>query len=280
MLIPLSLLSVAGLSWGARKAMTDSADLLRRAEEVDLFRRGIDPYTDPDMTYPPSAPPVFLPLVAPLRGQELKAAWLGLNLAALVALGVGLVRLADDRWPAWLGVAFGLVLAASKPARGGIGLGQFHLIPTALVAWSLVAARARREVAAGLMMGVALVKPTMALPFLGLLAAWGRWRALGVAAGLQAALIAATSAWLGIAPIRLVGEWLRLAKLQMVAGAIDLPTLLLQAWPGARGAGSAVSLVVLAASFAAAFAWREKSDLALAGLGGGGGGGLHVPPVL
>jgi len=247
--------------------MTDGADLLRRAEEVDLFVRGVDPYTDPDMTYPPTAPPVFVPLVAPFHGRTLNGVWLGLNLAALAALGVGLVRLAGDRWPSWLGLAFGLALAASKPVRGGIGLGQFHLIPTALVAWSLLAARARREVAAGLMLGVALVKPTMALPFLGLLAARRKWRALGVAAGLQAALLAGTSAWLGIAPGRLVREWLGLARIQLTAGAIDLPTLLHRAWPGS-GAGSAVSLVVLGATFAAAVAWRRKSDLALAGLCG------------
>ena len=264
----LSLLALAGLSWGARKAMTDSADLLRRAEEVELFLRGVDPYSDPDMTYPPSAPPVFVPLVAPFHGPALKGVWLGLNLAALLALGVGLPRLTGDRWPTWLVVAFGLALAASKPVRGGIGLGQFHLIPTALVAWALLAARARREALAGLMLGLALAKPTMALPFLGLLATRGRWRAVAVALGLQAALLAGTSAWLGVGPGTLVREWIRLAGIQMGAGAIDLPTLFHRAWPEAGGAGSAISLAILAATFAATVAMRRQSDLALAGVCG------------
>ena len=245
--------------------MTDSADLLRRAEEVALFRRRIDPYTDPDMTYPPTAPPIFTVLVAPFRGWALKAFWLGLNLAALAALCGGIVRLGAGGWPGWLRAAFCLAVAASKPARGGIGLGQFHLIPTAL---AVLAIGTRSEVAAGLMMGIALVKPTIALPFLALLAARRRWRALAVALGLQAVLLAGDSAWLSIGPLRLIREWLALARLQVPAGSIDLPTLAHRAWPGVPALGAAIPLVVLTLACAGTVAWRHRSDLALAGVSG------------
>ena len=260
----LGCLAAAGLAWGCVKALGDGADLLRRAEEVALFVRGENPYADPDMTYPPSAPPVFTALIAPVPASALRGAWLVLNLLALAALVWAVARLAGRAWPSWLVAAFGLALAASKPVRGGIGLGQFHLIPTALVAGSLLAMGARRQVAAGLMLGIALIKPTMALPFLAIPAARGRWRTLATASAVQGVLLAGTSAWLGIGPMTLTRQWLRLARGQMSAGAIDLPTLLSRAWPAAAGAGPAMTAAILVATLVAAVAWRSRSDLALA----------------
>ncbi len=266
MLALLAALAVIGLRWGANHALTDSADLMLRQKEVARFIRGLDPYTLPDMTYPPTAPPIFALLVAPFETAALKPAWLGLNLIALAATCATIVAVWGRQWPSWLKVAFCLAVAASKPVRGGMGLGQFHLLPTALVLLSIAFGERRREIAAGILLGLALTKPTMALPFLGLLLARGRWRALGIALGFQALLMIGVSAWLRVGPFALLREWFALARLQLGSGMIDAPTLAHHVWPGAPWAGPLLSLLILTLALAATIAWRRKAVLGLVSL--------------
>jgi len=266
LLAVLAALAWIGLRWGASHALTDSADLILRQREVARFVRGLDPYALPDMTYPPTAPPVFAPLIAPFGKAALKVAWLGLNLAALVATCATILRVWGREWPAWLQVAFCLAVAASKPVRGGMGLGQFHLLPTAMVLLSVALAERRREFASGILMGLALTKPTMALPFLGVLLARGRWRALAIALGFQAALMVGVSAWLRVGPVALLREWFARAREQLGSGMIDAPTLAHRAWPDAAWAGPLLSLLILGWALAATIAWRRKAVLGLVSL--------------
>jgi hypothetical protein len=243
----LAVAALAGLAWGTSHALTDSADLLRRAEEVALFLNRIDPYADPDLTYPPSAPPVFAALVAPFPPARLPVGWLALNGLALAALGWGLVHVWALGWSRADRLALLLAVAASKPVRAGLALGQFHLIPTALAVWAIPALRAGRPILAGLMLGVALIKPTMVLPLLGLWLVRGRGRAVASALGVQAALGLSASAWVGVGSWALLREWLANARTQEAAGTLDLPTLLAWALPGVAVPGSLLSLALLAA---------------------------------
>src|SRR5262249_38113943 len=135
------------------------------------------------------------------------------------------VRLWGEAWPFWLRAAVCLTIVASKPVRGGIALGQFHLIPTALMLLAVLALRSRREVVAGLLVGIALAKPTMSLPFLRVLLARRHGRALATAFGFQAAALAGAAGWLAIGPGRLMREWIETAKGQLAEGLIDLPSL-------------------------------------------------------
>lgn len=261
-----TLLAAGSLIWAASVALEDSADLIRRSEEVALFVGGADPFHDPDMTYPPTAPPVFTLLVAPFGKQALRAVWLDLNLTALGVL-IGAIVVAWGRsWPVWLKVSFALAAAASRPVRGGIGLGQFHLIPTALLMLALPTIAAGWPILAGLFVGIALTKPTMALPFLVFLAVRRRWRTLSVALGLQGALLAIVSGWLGIGPARLVHEWLGNARGQLAAGTIDLPTLVPRLWPACPLDPSQLGLIALAGSGLLIVALRRGPDAALASL--------------
>jgi hypothetical protein len=253
-------LAAWGLLWGIRHGLTDSADLWRRAEEAALFLARSDPYADPDLSYPPSAAPVFAGLIAPFPTRFLPAAWVALNLVALAALATGLLRIWGRPWPGWLRAAFLFALAASKPVRAGIALGQFHLIPTALVVWSFPLLASGRDVMAGLLVGLALMKPTMALPILGIWLLRREWRALGVAIGAQAALTAATSAWLAIPPWTLTREWLANARLQEAAGTIDVPTILARIWPGLPISGTTISLIVLSIGMAGFYAVQRASS--------------------
>jgi hypothetical protein len=260
----LALLSAVGLTWGGMHALLESKDLLYRRAEVARFLARQDPYTLDSMTYPPSALPVFTPLVAPFRTESaLKAAWLALNLAILAVLCGTTVRLWGRTWPLWVQVAFVLAVSASKPVRGGIGNGQFHLIPTALMVLAVAALRVKRPVVAGLLVGVALAKPTMVLPFLALFAARKQWTALGTAVGFQALATLGVSAWLGIGPVTLLREWGTNARSQLAEGLIDLPTLAQTYGAASPRAASLLTPIVLVVTLMVALAYRSRSDLAL-----------------
>jgi hypothetical protein len=263
LLLALLVAAVGSLAWGGQHALATSKDLMSRADEVALFRRGVDPYRLPSMTYPPTALPVFAPLVAPLEGSRLRVFWLALNVVALAVLAVEVVRLWGEHWPGWLQLAVAMVIVASKPARGGIGLGQFHLIPTALMIVALHALRARRTVLAGILVAVALAKPTMVLPFLGFLAVRGYWRTLATALALQGAAFAGVVAWLRRGPVVLVREWLETARSQLAEGLIDVPSLVQRHWPAAPISASRLALVVLVLGLVATWIFRRRSELTL-----------------
>ncbi|HEV3164286.1 MAG TPA: glycosyltransferase family 87 protein [Isosphaeraceae bacterium] len=261
----LALLAVASLAWAGHHALRKSDDLMRRAEEISLFVKAENPYHDPDMTYPPTALPVFAPLVAPFlaRPVVLRAVWLALNLVVLVVLCATIVRLWGKSWPGWLQAAFCLAVVACKPVRGGIGLGQFHLVPVALMLLSLTALKARRPTLAGLLVGIALAKPTMVAPFLGFLAVRRQWRTLFTAGLLQGAMLLGVSGWLRISPDRLIADWLANARSQLNQGVIDIPSLLERAWPAAPASASQVALGVLILTFAMMYLCRRQNDLRL-----------------
>jgi hypothetical protein len=173
------------------------------------------------------------------------------------------LRLWGEGWPVWLRAVLVLTVAASNPVRWGIGLGQFHLIPTTLMVLAALAVRGGRQTLAGGLVGIALAKPTMVLPFLGVLAVKGYWRALIVAMALQGALLVGASAWLGIDPAALIREWLATARGQLGAGSIDVPTLIREHWSEASALGT--TLAVLLITFGLTFAHRQRPEAALVG---------------
>jgi hypothetical protein len=260
-LVALGCWASVSVAYGVRTALDSSADLERRAEEVELFHHRQDPYQDPDMTYPPTALPIFTALV-PLESTRLRRLlWVGLNLTALaVFCGLVVGKWGRD-WPWWVRLAFVLIAVGSKPARAGIALGQFHLIPTTLIVaaevWS------SRSALAGLLTGVALVKPTMALPYLAVMLAQGRRRSLVIGLALQGLLLIGVCCWLGIVPGRLIQEWLKNARSQSSSGTIDLPSLLGRAFPNLVGSAQLVTALVLAATCVLVGFLRSRSRLGL-----------------
>ena len=97
------------------------------------------------------------------------------------------------------------------------------------------AVSAKRPVIAGVLTGLALTKPTMAVPFVLLLLVWREWRAIATAASIQAALVAGVSAWLRISPVTLTREWFEDTHGQLASGTIDVPTLVQGVWGRFRG---------------------------------------------
>jgi hypothetical protein len=241
----LACLAAWSLHWGCSQSLRDGADLGRRVEEVGLWIRGEDPYADPDATYPPSALPVFAAVLGPLPETATAPVWLGLNLAALAAFGAGCLAIWGRGWTRSGALAFLLWLAACRPVRAGLALGQFHLIPAALLVWTVPALRSGRPAWTGVLLGLALVKPTMALPVALVWMVVGRWKALGVAASVQAGLWLLASVWLSVSPLRLGVEWLANARSQVSAGALDVPSLVARLAPGGGVSAPWVSLLVL-----------------------------------
>lgn len=264
----LSAAALGGLAWGCVHALKDSADLEKRSAEYDLFRRRLDPYASRDMSYPPTAPPLLAMAVGPFAGRGdrfLRTAWMVLNLVLLAAVCCLIVRIWGREWPVWLRLVVCLAVAASKPARLGIGLGQFHLAILALMLASLAVLRAGRPIAAGLLLGASLIKPTMSLPLSFLYLIRRRWIMLTTAMIFQAAMLTATSLWLGIDPRRLTTEWLERAKTQETAGAIDWPTLVRSAFPDKPVSSSAIALGLLALGTLYLFVSRKARDAELFG---------------
>ncbi len=124
----------------------------------------------------------------------------------------------------------------------------------------------RREVSAGLLVGIALAKPTMAVPFLGFLAVRRHWKALAAALAFQVLALLAMLAQLGRSPVLLLHEWLGRAREQASAGLIDVPSVLERIWPGCPVPTGLVSGLVLGLGLVALIAWRRRSDLELVSL--------------
>lgn len=267
-LAALGLLAVGSLAWGARNAFRDSGDLLRRAEEVALLLQGSNPYDDPDMTYPPSALPVFAALVGPFRSAGmLKAAWLGFNAVALAVFLGEVLRLVRADWPRGAQLGWALAVIASKPVRLTLGMGQYSLIPLAIVLVALRWSREGRAWWSGLLLGIALIKPTVALPFVWVFVARRAWLSLGVSALAQGGAWLGTSAWLGIAPWSLVTAWLVRARTQQEAGLLDVASVLGKVWPGVGASLAAPSaLAILVGGGAMIWALRRRDDLTLLSL--------------
>jgi hypothetical protein len=254
--IPALVLAAWSLAWGAGQALADSADLLRRVEEVALFLHRDDPYADPDLTYPPSALPVFTLILGALPSGSEPAAWLAMNLAAALALVLGLRAIWANSADRASAILLACWVLAARPTRAGLALGQFHLIPVALAVGTIPALAARRDRLAGALLGIALIKPTMAAPLWVVWIVRGHRRAAGVALGVQAALILIASAWLSRPPWTLVAGFLANARGQSAAGSLDLPGLLGRAGvsetPALLAGGGLVVLNALVA-------WRTRS---------------------
>jgi Glycosyltransferase family 87 len=217
------------------------------------------------MTYPPTALPIFAATVPAGSVTVRRLTWIAINWVAIVVIGLVVVRTWGTTWPLPVRLAFVLVVAACKPTRAGIALGQFHLIPTALIVVAEAVA-AKRWWLSGCLAGLSLTKPTMSVPYLFVMAARRRWRALIVAIGLQAALLAIVSGWLATDPVMLIREWLKNARSQLAYGTIDVPSLLGRAVPSLAGSTPVATLAILVVAIVLITVFRDRSALGLTSL--------------
>jgi hypothetical protein len=134
-------------------------------------------------------PPLFWALAAPLSRLSLENAlivWLALNAAAAAVMG--LWAAARMREPAML-----LLLALFVPLIVSLSVGQDTPLLVLLLLGFLALLERGRPAAAAVLLSMLWVKPQWLPPFVLLLLARREWRALGVLAGISAAIWAVFS---------------------------------------------------------------------------------------
>ena len=204
----------------------------------------------PVATYPPSSIALLSVSVGWLRSIDaVLGIWLAVNLLSLAAV-FRLLGSSFDLPPARLPIAPGpallLLLLTIVPTWNAIANGQFAL---PVLACLLVAVRQGvSESMAGLALGVALVKPSIALPFVVLEAARGRWKRVALALGLHFMALAAISVALHRSPIALLREWMSVSEHYM-AGMFTLQELINVA--GLQGTLWSKAIVAAALAFLA-----------------------------
>lgn len=208
-------------------------------------------YGTPEPVYPPSADLLLSLSLAMVPEERVHLAGMLVNLALLVACTTLLCRLpsgAATYSPLAVAVTAALVLAWS-PTQEAVYAGQFSILVTVSL---LLAFRCldRHEYLAGGWLALALIKPSMSLPFLILPLLRGRWRALGTAAGLHLAATAVQAVRFGTAPHDLLRQWTGVAA-YFTQGQFTLQEVV----SGLRLADTPAGLAVVAGFVLFAFAW-------------------------
>ncbi|MFA7235494.1 MAG: glycosyltransferase family 87 protein [Phycisphaeraceae bacterium] len=193
--------------WRASSGMGDYMEIYSAAR---AWGQGADPYDLPavqrvwmasgvpaDYTpgmvdlpslYPPSALVLFSPFSLP-SWPAAQWLWLGVNLLAMGAILFCATAISGLRRGSTGQLLLTAGLLAFSPFHTAITMGQPGIIVVALVMAGLLLAWRERDVAAGLLLGLAMAtKPQLAGLFVAYYLMRGRWRLAGVAAGLSMVL--------------------------------------------------------------------------------------------
>jgi hypothetical protein len=164
----------------------------------------------PEAVYPPSADLLLSTTLGFVPERAVHLAGLLANVTLLAVCTVLLGRPAGTSLAPLGLVAAAVVVLVWSPTQSAVYAGQFSILVTVCV---LLAVRCldRNEYLAGAWLGLALIKPSLALPFLILPLVRGRWRTLAVAAGLHTAGTVVQAARFGVNPVELLRQWTAVA---------------------------------------------------------------------
>jgi Glycosyltransferase family 87 len=228
------------------------------AIDVAPAARGLlDSSGTPEAVYPPSADLLLSLTLGVLPEDRVHLVGMLVNLFLLGLCAALLCQSPTMRSARDMALTVALLLLWA-PTRDAVLTGQFSI----LVTISLLCAfrnLSRHEYTAGAWFALALIKPSLALPFLILPLIRGRWRALAVAVGVHVLATGVQAVRFGIAPWDLLRQWAGVAAyfaqgqftLQEVLSALHL-------------ADSAIGFALVAAFILAAAVWcllnREAAD--------------------
>lgn len=134
----------------------------------------------PMYEYPPYSVVLLSPL-ALLSFQHLIYFWLLLNLVATMWINYAAIQLWGKNWPARARYYFLALLVISAPFRVTLRNGQLSLIICALLLGALLARKLGKDYLAGCLLGLALCKYSLSLPFV-LYFAWKKeWKIMAPA---------------------------------------------------------------------------------------------------
>lgn len=179
-------------------------------------------------TVPSNTAPVVLLLhvMAYFSWPTARALWACVNLASALAapwLAMRLLRDRIDRVGAWM---VALAFYGWSAVRNALYLGQTALPVFVLMVSAVALSAGQRPVLAGLVLGVALSKYSLALPILLLFGLRRRWREIGVAVTVQLGGACAVAVLARQTPWGVAQTYVALLSLHLGQRGIDLKTLL------------------------------------------------------
>lgn len=193
--------ALASLSYAAVTAPSRGVDLV-------LFHQGAQNWVDgtyqtgiwPIALYPPFAFPILAPL-ALFSFDLLVIMCLAANVAAIVVVLRFTLELFGADWPPKERLYLAALFLSWAPLRVTLRNGQITLFITALLLGALVARRNKKQIIAGLLLGLTLIKYPLTFPFL-LYVVWKReWKLVAASLLIPAALTPVFAFRLGLAPI-------------------------------------------------------------------------------
>jgi hypothetical protein len=135
-------------------------------------------------------PPHFQLVVAPFAALPFLASYLTWNLTTLALLVLALYRVAPVNATPWLVLGFPMTYLT-------FSFGQNGFLTAALLAGPLHCLALRRDLSAGVLLGILTIKPQLGILIPFALIAAGRWPAIASAAGTFACLVLASGVLLG-----------------------------------------------------------------------------------
>jgi hypothetical protein len=170
------------------------------------------------------------------------------------------------------GNVFAFFLCAATLAMGAIchtlGNGQYGIIVFVSLLGALWMDGQRRPLLAGVLIGVALVKPTLSVPFLVPMFVKQRYASL-ITAAVYLGLASCLTWWLtDTDPITMLKQMHAASMRWGIQYGADPIAFLCRAGIGTATAGNAVAAVVVAVSFALTYLYRRASMLTLFGIAG------------
>lgn len=190
---------------------------LRDLKVYGIPRQGPHPDTrqdigPPEATYPPTSALILAFTIGPLPPQIVVIIWNVLNIALFFLIGVELIRLQGLQNAQLWSVLFLLSLGLLWPATTAFfSRAQFSLI----VLWAVLVAERigeQRSWLSGILYSLALIKPSLGIPFLIAPLVRRRWKTLFWTIAIEAVLLVAASWYLRASPITLTSEWLSVGR--------------------------------------------------------------------
>ena len=201
-----------------------AVDLRNRDKEQALFVRGQNPFDHMEASQPPWGYLFGLALTWP-DWPAVRIYFAAVNAAALAFLMWWAYREPRDATP-----EVRLLLAGAVLAFGGsctaTEVGQVSIVVTALLAAALWCDRNQHQYASGLLVALALIKPTISAPFAVALLITGRYKAAVAATAYGA--VATAVAWVvtGASPLHMLQQMAASASNYVGAGTIGVIDML------------------------------------------------------
>lgn len=185
-----------------------AADLGVRDLEVEQWFDGVEIYaTLNHAVYPPASYGLLYPIFEPLGFEALRWVWAGINVVCLVLVVVLLLRAIPLRHPLERPV-LALAVLAIRPTVETLLVGQITIFVVAALTVALLLHR-RAPILRGIAGAMAMIKPTISLPFvIGLLVPRARVGAFAVALAVYGAALIWAAAPQSGSVIDLHAAWL------------------------------------------------------------------------